>query len=199
MAKFYVDMIAGPTQTGYKGSSARRPGSSHWWSARSSQSACLVVGAATGAGRVASWDTRGSGSGPRGGGWGARAQLVTGYAEHRASLSDKKKYRRAIKIDLKLPEPGGLDGVGLRAEEEIFCSWRGGQEGVEGGVQLIRRRLCLLARWCRDSEGQDGRSGHVGRLLRAQGPRRVCQVGGRIIRHTEEGGCAGGRCSNRTL
>ena len=34
----------------------------------------------------------------------ARQTLVSGYAEHRASLSEKKKYRRAIKIDLKLPE-----------------------------------------------------------------------------------------------
>ena len=34
----------------------------------------------------------------------ARQTLVTAYAEHRASLSEKKKYRRAIKIDLKLPE-----------------------------------------------------------------------------------------------
>ena len=34
----------------------------------------------------------------------ARQALVTGYAEYRASLQDKKQYRRAIKIDLKLPE-----------------------------------------------------------------------------------------------
>ena len=43
---------------------------------------------------------------------GARAQLVTGYAEHRASLSEKKQYRRAMKIDLKLPEAStALAGV----------------------------------------------------------------------------------------
>ena len=42
----------------------------------------------------------------------ARQTLVTGYAEHRASLSEKKKYRRAIKIDLKLPEAStALAGV----------------------------------------------------------------------------------------
>ena len=29
----------------------------------------------------------------------SRQTLVSGYAEHRASLSEKKKYRRAIKID----------------------------------------------------------------------------------------------------
>ena len=47
----------------------------------------------------------------------ARAQLVTGYAEHRASLSDKKKYRRAIKIDLKLPEAStALPGVPRRKD-----------------------------------------------------------------------------------
>ena len=33
----------------------------------------------------------------------ARQALVTGYAEYRASLQDKKQYRRAIKSDLKLP------------------------------------------------------------------------------------------------
>ena len=48
---------------------------------------------------------------------GARAQLVTGYAEHRASLSEKKKYRRAIKIDLKLPEAStALAGVPRRKD-----------------------------------------------------------------------------------
>ena len=34
---------------------------------------------------------------------GAHAVLVTGYAEHLASLVDQKRSRRAKKIDLKLP------------------------------------------------------------------------------------------------
>ena len=47
----------------------------------------------------------------------ARQTLVTGYAEHRASLSEKNKYRRAIKIDLKLPEAStALAGVPRRKE-----------------------------------------------------------------------------------
>ena len=36
----------------------------------------------------------------------ARALLVTGYEEHRASLSERKRDRRAVKIDLKLPLAG---------------------------------------------------------------------------------------------
>ena len=34
----------------------------------------------------------------------ARGAVVTGYAEYQASLAGKKRTRRAIKIDLKLPE-----------------------------------------------------------------------------------------------
>ena len=47
----------------------------------------------------------------------ARATLVTGYAEHRASLIEKKKYRRAIKINLKLPGAStALAGVPRRKD-----------------------------------------------------------------------------------
>ena len=59
----------------------------------------------------------------------ARQALVTGYAEHRASLQEKKKYRRAIKIDLKLPEAStALAGVPRRkdfpAGEEGRQAWK---------------------------------------------------------------------------
>ena len=59
----------------------------------------------------------------------ARQTLVTGYAEHRASLSEKKKYRRAIKIDLKLPEAStALAGVPRRKDfpegEEGRQAWK---------------------------------------------------------------------------
>eukprot|EP00966_Prymnesium_polylepis_P216255 5006207-Prymnesium_polylepis.1 len=61
----------------------------------------------------------------------ARAALVTGYAEHRASLSEKKKYRRAIKIDLKLPEAStALVGVPRRKH------FQDGEEGREAGRSL---------------------------------------------------------------
>ena len=62
---------------------------------------------------------------------GARAQLVTGYAEHRASLCEKKQYRRAIKIDLKLPEAStALAGVPRR---KAFAD---GDEGRKSGRPL---------------------------------------------------------------
>ena len=59
----------------------------------------------------------------------ARVALVTGYAEHQASLQVKKKTRRAIKIDLKLPEAStALSGVPRRKDfpegEEGRQAWR---------------------------------------------------------------------------
>ena len=34
----------------------------------------------------------------------AQQELVTGFAEHRASLVHKKAYRKSVDIDMKLPE-----------------------------------------------------------------------------------------------
>ena len=72
----------------------------------------------------------------------ARETLVTGYAEHRASLSEKKKYRRAIKIDLKLPEAStALAGVpGVRSFP------RARREGRRGGRHSTRMRAILRTR-----------------------------------------------------
>ena len=69
----------------------------------------------------------------------ARQALVTGYAEHRASLSEKKKYRRAIKIDLKLPEAStALAGVPRRKDfaegEEGRQAWKAAFKDVPAGA-----------------------------------------------------------------
>ena len=66
-------------------------------------SPCAAARSCEQAGAAALATPRGEVEG-RGGGSEAREALVTGYAEHRASLSEKKNYRRALKIDLKLPE-----------------------------------------------------------------------------------------------
>ena len=66
-------------------------------------SPCAAARSCEQAGAAAHATPRGEVQG-RGGGSEAREALVTGYAEHRASLSEKKNYRRALKIDLKLPE-----------------------------------------------------------------------------------------------
>ena len=60
---------------------------------------------------------------------GARTQLVSGYAEHRASLSDKKQYRRAIKIDLKLPEASTALAVVPRRKDFAERERRAGKLG----------------------------------------------------------------------
>ena len=90
---------------------------------------------------------------------GARAQLVTGYAEHRASLCEKKKYRRAIKIDLKLPEAStALAGVPRRrtfAEgEEGRKEWKAAFNAFAGdfayshvGTETIQSRMGAVGMW----------------------------------------------------
>ena len=78
----------------------------------------------------------------------ARAELVTGYAEHRASLQEKKNYRRAIKIDLKLPEAStALAGVPRRkdfAEGEEGRLWRGRRSSMR--TRAISRTLTSVRR-----------------------------------------------------
>ena len=78
----------------------------------------------------------------------ARAELVTGYAEHRASLQEKQNYRRAIKIDLKLPEAStALAGVPRRkdfAEGEEGRLWRGRRSSMR--TRAISRTLTSVRR-----------------------------------------------------
>ena len=89
----------------------------------------------------------------------ARAALVTGFAEHRASLSEKKKYRRAIKIDLKLPEAStALAGVPRRKDfaqgEEGRQEWKRQFNAYAGdfayshvGAETVRGRMGSVGMW----------------------------------------------------
>ena len=89
----------------------------------------------------------------------ARQALVTGYAEHRASLSEKKKYRRAIKIDLKLPEAStALAGVPRRKEfaegEEGRQEWKAQFNAYAGefayshvGTETVKNRMGAVGMW----------------------------------------------------
>jgi hypothetical protein len=108
----------------------------------------------------------------------ARQALVTGYAEYRASLQDKKQYRRAIKIDLKLPKAAAaLAGPRRRKEfgegEEGRQAWKAAFNAYAGDFAYFTRSL---ARRHRDGEEPHGLRGYVGRLLRARGPRQVRRV-----------------------
>ena len=85
--------------------------------------------------------------------------LVTGYAEHRASLSEKKKYRRAIKIDLKLPEAStALAGVPRRKDfaegEEGRQEWKAQFNAYAGefayshvGTETVKNRMGAVGMW----------------------------------------------------
>ena len=89
----------------------------------------------------------------------ARAELVTGYAEHRASLQEKKNYRRAIKIDLKLPEAStALAGVPRRKDfaegEEGRLAWKAQFNAYAGdfayshvGTETVRNRMGAVGMW----------------------------------------------------
>ena len=89
----------------------------------------------------------------------ARQTLVTGYAEHRASLSEKKKYRRAIKIDLKLPEAStALAGVPRRKDfpegEEGRQAWKASFNVYAGdfayshvGAETVKNRMGAVGMW----------------------------------------------------
>jgi hypothetical protein len=89
----------------------------------------------------------------------ARQTLVSGYAEHRASLSEKKKYRRAIKIDLKLPEASTeMAGVPRRkhfAEGEVgrqawkasFNSYAGDFAYSHVGTETVKKRMGAVGMW----------------------------------------------------
>jgi hypothetical protein len=88
-----------------------------------------------------------------------RGRLVTGYAEHRASLSEKKKYRRAIKIDLKLPEAStALAGVPRRKDfadgEEGRQAWKAQFNAYAGdfayshvGTETVKGRMGAVGLW----------------------------------------------------
>ena len=89
----------------------------------------------------------------------ARETHVTGYAEHRGSLNDKKKYRRAINIDLKLPEAStALAGVPRRkdfpAGEEGRQAWKAQFNAFSGdfayshvGAETVKRRMGSVGMW----------------------------------------------------
>ena len=89
----------------------------------------------------------------------ARETHVTGYAEHRGSLNDKKKYRRAIKIDLKLPEAStALAGVPRRkdfpAGEEGRQAWKAQFNAFSGdfayshvGAETVKSRMGSVGMW----------------------------------------------------
>ena len=89
----------------------------------------------------------------------ARQALVTGYAEYRASLQDKKQYRRAIKIDLKLPEAAAaLAGPPRRKEyaegEEGKEAWKAAFNAYAGdfayshvGTETVKRRMGCVGMW----------------------------------------------------
>ena len=89
----------------------------------------------------------------------ARQTLVTGYAEHRASLSEKKKYRRAIKIDLKLPEAStALAAVPRRKDfaegEEGRQAWKAQFNAYVGdfayshvGTETVKGRMGAVGMW----------------------------------------------------
>ena len=135
---------------------------------------CSCFVAASGAGGVGERESRGRGSGPTRGGWGAGAAgdrlcrapgIVVREEEVQARDQDRPQ------------AAGGFNGVGGRAEEEDFCRGRGGKEGVEGSIQCIRWRLCILPRRHGDDPEQDGRGRHVGRLLRARGTWQVSSSG----------------------
>ena len=68
---------------------------------------------------------------------GARTQLVSGYAEHRASLSDKKQYRRAIKIDLKLPEASTAMAGVPRRKAFADGARRAGRSGKRPSIRTL--------------------------------------------------------------
>jgi hypothetical protein len=90
---------------------------------------------------------------------GARTQLVSGYAEHRASLSDKKQYRRAIKIDLKLPEAStAMAGVprrktfadgeeGRKEWKAAFNSYAGDFAHSHVGAGTVKGRMGAVGMW----------------------------------------------------
>ena len=89
----------------------------------------------------------------------ARQTLVSGYAEHRASLSEKKKYRRAIKIDLKLPEAStALAAVPRRKDfaegEEGRQAWKAQFNAYAGdfayshvGTETVKGRMGAVGMW----------------------------------------------------
>ena len=89
----------------------------------------------------------------------ARQTLVTGYAEHRASLSEKKKFRRAIKIDLKLPEAStALAGVPRRKDfpdgEEGRQAWKAAFNSYAGDfayshvcTETVKGRMGAVGMW----------------------------------------------------
>ena len=89
----------------------------------------------------------------------ARQTLVTGYAEHRASLCEKKQFRRAIKIDLKLPEAStALAGVPRRKDfsegEEGRQAWKAQFNAYAGdfayshvGTETVKGRMGAVGLW----------------------------------------------------
>ena len=105
---------------------------------------------------------------------GAHEELVTGYAEYRASLAARKNYRKAEDIDLRLPQASTALGGAPRMRN--YARTEDEPPRVEGGVQQARWRLRVLARGGGHSEGSDEPGRPVWRLLRAGGPRRVCSL-----------------------
>ena len=95
----------------------------------------------------------------RGGGSEAREALVTGYAEHRASLREKKNYRRALKIDLKLPEAStaladvprrknfGEGDAGRQAWKAAFNKKAGDFAHSHVQAETVKNRMGAVGMW----------------------------------------------------
>ena len=89
----------------------------------------------------------------------ARAALVSGYAEHRASLCEKKGTRRATKIDLKLPElstalAGGprrkhyaQGEEGRQAWKAAFRSFAGDFAHSHTGTEAVKTQMGCVGLW----------------------------------------------------
>jgi len=140
----------------------------------------------------------------------ARAALVTGYAEHRASLSEMKKYRRAIKIDLKLPEAStALAYVPRRKQfaegEEGRQAWRVAFNAKAGefafshvGAETVRNRMGAVGMWGDYCE-REGHGKYVEWQRKASGTLKTVVVPVRDARRRDRSRCRTPSASPSTL
>jgi hypothetical protein len=117
--------------------------------------------------------------------WAGTSSTDVGHRLCRApSISEREE--EVPPRDQDRPEAArGLDGVGGGAQAEGFSAGRGGQASLEGIIQRVRGRLCLLSCRSRDGEKPHGRGWHVGRLLRARGSWQVRRVAAQGVGHAE--------------
>ena len=89
---------------------------------------------------------------------GGTAELVTGFAENRQSLRDKKNFRRSDKIDARLPPMSMSAGVPRRKhfapDDAGFEQWRkemgrftGGFAQAHVSTQTVKNRHGLVGLW----------------------------------------------------